>query len=263
MFANYHTHTTRCRHAVGEDREYVEAAIASGLKILGFSDHCPWIYPDGFVSGIRLSPQEVDGYFSSLEKLKKEYENDIKLYIGFESEYCAPLQQAQEEFLKDYPVDYMILGQHFLGLESESVYVGAMTAQENSLIRYVDIVLEGLATGQYLYLAHPDVLHFVGDDDTFKKHMRRLLSYLKEKNIPAEINLQGLADNRHYPSVNYFELLKEIGNDVILGIDAHDPALLLNKEIQEKASALCRQYGLNVIDRDLLTDKPAHKPYSV
>ena len=27
MLANYHTHTYRCRHAVGEDREYVEAAI--------------------------------------------------------------------------------------------------------------------------------------------------------------------------------------------------------------------------------------------
>ena len=27
MYANYHTHTKRCRHAAGEDREYVEAAI--------------------------------------------------------------------------------------------------------------------------------------------------------------------------------------------------------------------------------------------
>ena len=39
LIANYHTHTKRCHHACGEDREYVEAAIESGLKILGFSDH--------------------------------------------------------------------------------------------------------------------------------------------------------------------------------------------------------------------------------
>ena len=48
---NYHTHTTRCKHASGEDREYVEKAIESGLKILGFSDHCPWVFEDGYVSG--------------------------------------------------------------------------------------------------------------------------------------------------------------------------------------------------------------------
>lgn len=36
MIANYHTHTWRCRHADGTEREYVERAIEGGLKILGF-----------------------------------------------------------------------------------------------------------------------------------------------------------------------------------------------------------------------------------
>ena len=74
MLANYHTHTKRCHHAWGEDREYVEAAIKAGLQVLGFSDHCPWVYPDGFVSGIRMTPAETEEYFDSLEWLKKEYE---------------------------------------------------------------------------------------------------------------------------------------------------------------------------------------------
>ena len=39
MIANYHTHTWRCHHADGTEREYVENAIAAGIKILGFSDH--------------------------------------------------------------------------------------------------------------------------------------------------------------------------------------------------------------------------------
>ena len=49
MFANYHTHTSRCHHAIGEDREYVEHAIAHGMKELGFSDHCPWVFDDGYI----------------------------------------------------------------------------------------------------------------------------------------------------------------------------------------------------------------------
>ena len=49
MIANYHTHTWRCRHADGTEREYVETAIEAGLKILGFSDHTPQVYPGGYV----------------------------------------------------------------------------------------------------------------------------------------------------------------------------------------------------------------------
>ena len=54
MIANYHTHTWRCRHADGTEREYVERAIEGGLKILGFSDHSPYPFPDGYDSGMRM-----------------------------------------------------------------------------------------------------------------------------------------------------------------------------------------------------------------
>ena len=53
MIANYHTHTWRCRHADGTEREYVERAIEGGLKILGFSDHSPYPFPDGYADAAR------------------------------------------------------------------------------------------------------------------------------------------------------------------------------------------------------------------
>lgn len=43
--------------------------------------------------------------------------------------------------MKDYPVDYMILGQHFLDSESDFNYSGRMADDEDRLIRYVDCVL--------------------------------------------------------------------------------------------------------------------------
>ena len=36
---NYHTHTSRCGHAIGEDEEYVIEAINASYKGIGFSDH--------------------------------------------------------------------------------------------------------------------------------------------------------------------------------------------------------------------------------
>lgn len=38
---NFHTHTYRCHHAKGTDRDYVEAAIKAGYTEIGFSDHVP------------------------------------------------------------------------------------------------------------------------------------------------------------------------------------------------------------------------------
>ena len=101
MLANYHTHTKRCQHARGEDREYVESAIAHGMKVLGFSDHCPWVFGDGYVSGTRMRPDQLDDYFRSLTELKREYSSDIKIYIGFEAEYIPELMEAQDRLLAD------------------------------------------------------------------------------------------------------------------------------------------------------------------
>ncbi len=84
MLANYHTHTVRCKHAVGTEREYIEAAIANGFKVLGFSDHVPQPYKNGFVSGIRMDMSEIPDYIGTLTKLREEYKDRIKIYIGFE-----------------------------------------------------------------------------------------------------------------------------------------------------------------------------------
>lgn len=245
MLENYHTHTKRCKHAVGEDREYVEAAIEGGIKILGFSDHCPWIYPDGSESGIRMSPSEVDEYVSSLESLRKEYKDDIEIRIGFESEYIPELMEAQDQFLADYPIDYMLLGQHFLGPETNGgIYMGADIHEVETLISYVDTVIEGMGTGRYRYVAHPDLVHYVGPDDIYCREMRRLCEYLKSIDSPVEINMLGAVQGRHYPDRRFFEIAREVGNRGIIGVDAHEPAMLKDS----RGELLCRTIGKGLLE---------------
>ena len=246
MKANYHTHTKRCRHAVGEDREYVEAAIEAGYQILGFSDHCPWVYPDGFVSHIRMTPAEVDGYFSSLEGLRAEYKEDIRLLIGFEAEYMPSLMEKQDEFLRDYPLDYMILGQHYLGIESGTSYAGAVTDDRERLRYYVDLCLEGMRSGRYKYLAHPDLIAYVGDDHIYEVEMRRLCEEMKKMDAVMEMNLLGLASGRNYPDSRFWRIAREIGNRVIFGVDAHDPRMFANRETPEQARHICQ--GMDVVE---------------
>ena len=66
MLANYHTHTPRCNHAKGSEREFIEKAIKEGFKVLGFSDHTPWPYASDFVSGMRMRLSQLQGYLEML-----------------------------------------------------------------------------------------------------------------------------------------------------------------------------------------------------
>lgn len=248
MLANYHTHTFRCKHAGGDDREYVENAIKGGLKVLGFSDHCPWIYDDGFVSGTRMEPSQLDDYFKSICDLRDEYKNDIKIYVGFEAEYIPELMEKQNGLLKNYPLDYMIMGEHFTYREPHSPYTGFPTDKESDLADYVSTVIEGMETGKYKYVAHPDLLNFTGDDEIYKKHYTTLCRYLKSKNIPVEINLLGLVQERHYPNNKFFEIAKSVGNTAIIGCDAHYPQVLSDKDAHRKCENFAKSFGLTLVD---------------
>lgn len=247
LLANYHTHTCRCRHAKGEDREYVESAISEGMKVLGFSDHCPWIFDNGYVSGTRMLPNQLDDYFYSIEKLKKEYRDDITIYTGFEAEYIPELMEKQNRLFKGYPIDYMIMGEHFTGIEDRSPYTGFETQNEKELEKYVNLCIEGMETGRYTYVAHPDLFNYTGPVEIYRKHFRKLCEYLKSRNVPVEINLLGLAEKRHYPNDNFFDLAKEVGNAAIIGCDAHEPGRLSDKRLIKKCEKYAAFRGLELV----------------
>ena len=105
MIANYHTHTPLCHHAQDSEREYVETGIARGLKILGFSDHSPYIFPGEYYSGHRMFPEWTEKYFRTLTDLQAEYKKEIEIHIGFEMEYYPELFEKTLRFLEPYPCE--------------------------------------------------------------------------------------------------------------------------------------------------------------
>lgn len=79
---NFHSHTVRCQHAVGEEREYVEEAIKEGFEVIGFSDHSPYLFKNGYVSRIRMTMSQLEDYVKTIEALKKEYREDITIFLA-------------------------------------------------------------------------------------------------------------------------------------------------------------------------------------
>jgi histidinol-phosphatase (PHP family) len=258
MIANYHTHTPRCNHAQGEERQYIEAAIQNGLKILGFADHSPQIYPGDYVSGIRMLPEELDGYIHTLEGLRAEYADRIEIRCGLEVEYFPDLFGDLLSFLRQHPgVEYLILGQHCAGNEYDVErvnrwYTGAWEqGDEYKLARYVEQVAEGMQTRKFLYLAHPDVCLYSGDPDVYRKHMRALCREAKRCNLPLEINAQGLRRkdiNNSYPVPAFWQIAAEEGCTAVFGCDAHQPEYTGDAEYVAIMEKVAKDCGIRVLD---------------
>ena len=249
MKENYHIHTWRCNHASGTEREYIEEALRGGIKVLGFSDHSPMPFPQGYRSGIRMDLDQLQDYCDTLLALKKEYEKDIEIHIGLEAEYYPQLFDGLMDFLKDYPIEYLLLGQHCLDNEYEDDSVWSSTPSDDPefLKKYVDQTCEGMRSGCFLYLAHPDLVRFTGEREQYRREMRKLCRTAKEMGMPLEINLLGVYEKRHYPNPEFWKIAGEEGNDVVLGIDCHHVEMMNLRDAEQEARELAGKYGLRVL----------------
>jgi histidinol-phosphatase (PHP family) len=195
-----------------------------------------------------MKPHEIEGYVNSVLSLKKEYENDIRIYLGFEAEYYPQYFDKMLEMIEPYPYDYLILGQHFLKDESSESHIARLANDYNSLVLYVNECIEALATGKFFYIAHPDIVNFKGDPRLYRSEMTRLCKAAKSANIPLEINLLGLREGREYPRIDFWKIAADIGNDVILGSDSHAPNATARETDIRAAMEIVNGFSLHLIE---------------
>lgn len=247
MKTNYHAHTFRCGHAEPDERRYVEAALKEGFRIFGFADHVPQPYTD-FRSGMRIQPEDTQDYISTVLSLKEEFRGEIDIHVGFEAEYFPTLFGDLLRMLEPYPYEYLILGQHFVDNEVGGTYVATPCNSEAGLAHYVDQCAEALHTGAFSCFAHPDVFRFVGDEVAYRAEARRLCREAKSCGVPLEYNLLGLGTHRHYPNPVFWEEAAVVGNQVIVGWDAHAASWLEQPALETEADAFLRSLGLKRIE---------------
>ena len=248
MIANLHTHTPRCRHAVGAEEEYVRCALQSGLQTLGFSDHAPYPFPDGYYSTFRMFPEELTDYVETVDSLRKQYAGQIQIPLGVEAEYYPKFFRDMVSMMKDHGIEYMLLGQHMLYDEMEGISTAPATADASLLRQYCNQTIDAIYTGLFTYFAHPDIMNFVGDPEIYRQEMGRLCRAAKACDLPLEINLLGLYLGRQYPAEAFWRIAAEEGCKVVLGVDAHKPEALLDAATEQKARALASRCGLELLE---------------
>lgn len=250
MKTNYHTHTSRCNHAGGTDEEYVKYAIETGVTELGFSDHVPQPAFTGiFESWFRMRPEETEDYCRSIRSLEEKYADRINVRLGFEVEYYPDCFKALREHLKPFAPDYFILGQHFINNEYDGVYVSGGRCTRETLEKYTKQVCEAVKTGLFSCIAHPDLPSFDISDPYFYDSAAEICLAAKNEGIPVELNLLGIQGNRCYPKKEFFKVAKEVGCDVILGLDAHSPNSFLCEEHESYARKLLSEAGIAPLEK--------------
>ena len=254
---NYHTHTYRCGHATGTDKEYVEAAIKAGYRVLGFSDHAP--YKEVSLSWARMDWYRLEDYIDSVNSLKKAYEGKIEIRLGLETEFFPEYLEEKKELADK--VEYLILGQHFSNPQGDGSYFGYNTDVE--ILEYARKVCEGLDTGLFMYLAHPDV--FMNKQREFTPACEKAARMIAEKavqtNTPLEINVHGVTRGKqpfpngeryYYPHRDFWKIMAQYPVKCLYGVDAHRPEQILSTEDVAAAEREMEGLGLQFIREPLL-----------
>ena len=124
---------------------------------------------------------------------------------------------------------------------------GGPTDSAEHLRIYVDEVIEAIGTGVFSYVAHPDLMAFVGDKEIYKREITRLCLASRKLKIPLEINLGGVRYNKFYPANECWQIAGEVKAPVTIGYDAHLCDDLLGTDQLKAAAELIQRYNLNYV----------------
>lgn len=251
---NLHTHTARCHHAIGTDEAYVQAAIKAGLKVLGFSDHCP--FESLIDQRDRMNIEEKAGYLESIASLKQKYQDQIMILSGFEFEYFPSLRQELQQRRKE--TDYLIIGNHYLTPGGVDF---CEAAEDESVLLYAQRIAMALKEGLADYVAHPEYFMLSRDhwSSACDEAARIICEAASRTQVPLEINLKGMQHGRlayregwryAYPWARFWEIAGAYGCTAVYGMDAHAPEHfeLMAKRIEEVQSFLDLS-GVRVVEQ--------------
>lgn len=257
MKTNYHTHTYRCKHARGEEKDYVLNAIEKNVSILGFSDHSPF-ENNKYDTSTRMDFSELKDYISIVNNLKETYKDKINIKCGLEIEYNNNEHKYYEKLLNEYKVDYLVLGQHFFANKNNKLINTYAINDSLHYIEYAKTIVNAIKTGYFKFLAHPDVI-FVNDiswDKNCENCCDLIINVAKENDFILEFNANGLRRGKHtfcdgtrysYPYKKFWDKVAKENIKVIINSDCHTHEQVWDNYMN-KAYNLAKSWGLNIIN---------------
>lgn len=250
---NLHTHTWRCRHAIGLEQEYIEQAIQANLSVLGFSDHCPFYhYPN---QPDRMDYDQKADYQQIIRNLQEKYRDQITILFGYEFEYLEDCLDEIHQLRAES--DFLILGNHYKSTQFEDF---GIVCSDDDLLHYGNQVCQAMKLGLCDLVAHPD--YFMMGRNQWNATCDLVAQQICEAavayHIPLEINLNGVRYGKRqyqdglrycYPWKEFWDIATKVGCEAIYGLDAHDPQLFLQMQQRiELVNSFLDLKGLMILD---------------
>lgn len=260
MKQNLHTHTSYC-DGDNTPEEMIGAAIAKGFDSLGFSGHSYMTY-DPFVTDY------IKDYKVHINRLKEEYKDRIKIYLGLEVDMFS----GQETDLSGF--DFLIGSVHDLYKDGEYFSIDADANDVLGVIHkryhgdalalarsYYETVAQLPRYGKFDIIGHFDLItkyrHRIrlADEDSkaYRDCALEALHALAGEIPYFEVNSGAIARGYRtmpYPNPFLIREFKRLGFGAIITSDCHDCTKLdLN---YEQSAQLLRECGFQ--EHYVLTD---------
>lgn len=251
MKTNYHTHTTRCKHAFGTDEEYVLAAIEANYQQLAFTDHSPWPLHPFEHSYIRMDVLEIEDYVTSIRTLKAKYKNQIDIKVGFEAEFFRDRIDWLKQIVDTYQLDLLIFGNHFRNFDLPNHYYGNYGDITKIYDHYLEDAIDGMRSGLFKIFAHPDLFNRSVRmwNQQAEEVAHKICQVALETKVVLEYNLGGVRyQDASYPVVDFWKIAAHYQVPTVIGIDAHRPKHISEESIREQAIKTCQSLHVNLID---------------
>ncbi|MHA1151022.1 MAG: histidinol-phosphatase HisJ [Promethearchaeota archaeon] len=248
ILEDWHTHSERCHHAVGDLEDYAIKGIEKKLQTIGFSDHFPYEFlkkidriPYGEYA---MTLEEIEDYLSTAEKLREKYKEKIAIKIAFEVDFFENQEQALKFQLRKVikRLDYILGSIHILDFKDGRGSWGFDDGRFLKDYQYYGadaVYLQYYKTEQQMLNSKDFDLDIIGHFDLPKKfnnlpenkeevfnEAMKTLELIKKKDLTMEINTSGFRKEvgKQYPSLKIIKKMYALDIPVLLGSDAHDPA---------------------------------------
>jgi histidinol-phosphatase (PHP family) len=232
-----HVHTALCGHADGMPVDYVRAAAAGGVTVLGFTDHMP-LAPSlsariPGASRYSMALDQLEHYVAEVSRARElGRELGVEVLLGIEADLVQDGIEHARALAASVPFDIVLGSVHFVddwAFDDPALIDRYAEWDVRDLWeRYFDELLRAAASGVADVIAHADLVKkFCGaPEGPIEDLLRQVAGELAGLGVAVEVNTAGLRKpcSEIYPGAEFLRALSTAGVPVTLGSDAHTPS---------------------------------------
>lgn len=247
--SDFNIHSTYSPYVFHSIEDMVIQSIKRVNKVIGFNDNNPLTDYSN-----RMSRDDIDLYINELIRVQNKYKDRIKIFKGLEIDYFKELDEDIRKYKTMF--DYISLGVHFFDYK-ENMKIEDVWDIKNitDVRRYQEKILEGLSTGLFDMLCHPDIFlrNFKRWSNTLEKISRSIINKAIEFNVIIEFNCHEFRtcyesyfeENLCNVKFQFWNLVKKSKAKVIINSDSTNIAHIKNKDVLQ-ALDYCNDIGIEV-----------------